>query len=182
MLPLSRRLSLRQALWGLPVAWALHEAEEWFILSWYERYWTNLQDLSSLTVHTWLLFAAALGFVATFLFTRIGSIRAASGLALFFFVPMVVPNAIQHIFWVFYFGAYAPGVVTAVVLLIPVALYLTVRSVREARIPIWVAAAFYLPTVPTLLTTIRLGNEIPPGGLWFYRFSSRLAELLFGGP
>lgn len=164
----------------MPVAWALHEAEEWFILSWYERYWTGLEGLSSTTVRTWLIFASASGFLATFLFTRIRSTRIAAGLVLLFFAPMLFPNAIQHIFWVFYFGAYAPGVVTSVLLLIPIFLYLTVRSVREARLPVWFAVVLYLPTIPTMLATLRLGNEIPSGGLWFYRFSSRLAGLLFG--
>ena len=104
----------------------------------------------------------------------------ASGLVLFFFVPMVFPNAIQHVYWLFHFGAYAPGVATAVLLLIPITLYLTVRSVREARLPGWIAAAFYLPTIPIMRITLEMGNEIPPGGLWFYRLSASLAEFLFG--
>jgi hypothetical protein len=160
--------------------WALHEAEEWFILSWYERYWTNLQGLSSATVRTWLVFSSVTAFVATFLLTRIRRIQIASGLVLLFFVPLLFPNAVQHVFWVFYFGAYAPGVVTAVALLVPAVLYLAIRSVREARLPIWIVAALHLPTVPVMVITLRLGNEAPPGGLWFYRFSSRLYALLVG--
>ena len=59
----------RQLGWLLPVAFALHELEEWNIVAWYQRYWTNVDPtiVNQRNSWTWLAFASLFGFAWTFL-------------------------------------------------------------------------------------------------------------------
>lgn len=67
---------------------------------------------------------------------------------------------LQHLYWSVYFQTCAPGVVTAVLLVAPVILGLTVRAVRERLIPLWFAVLTYATVLPTLVATWRAGNSM----------------------
>ena len=54
-----------------------------------------------------------------------------------FLAALPFQNALQHVYWQFAFGTYAPGVVTSVVLLLPVTLYVIGRALRESLVPGW---------------------------------------------
>ncbi len=51
-----RELPFLRFVWILPSAFALHEAEEWNILAWYQEHWTNVGELTNRTVWTHLVF------------------------------------------------------------------------------------------------------------------------------
>jgi len=57
-----------------------------------------------------------------------------------FYASTVFLNALQHVYWIFYFGAYSPGIVTAVLLLFPVtagnAMPPQIRRIHEISIAI----------------------------------------------
>ena len=75
-------------LWLLPVAFALHELEEWNILRWYHENWTNMQpeQMSPAIVQAWLGFITLLGFAWTFVGTRLPNPRLAAHVVMFFFM------------------------------------------------------------------------------------------------
>jgi len=56
-------LDFLQVVWLLPIAFALHEAEEWWILGWYERNFVDLTAKTNTSIHTFLVFASMVGFV-----------------------------------------------------------------------------------------------------------------------
>jgi hypothetical protein len=66
----------RRLVWLAPIALALHEAEEWNILRWYQEFWNNVGRLSNTTIRTWLVFNRLLGFAVTGVATRFRSPRA----------------------------------------------------------------------------------------------------------
>lgn len=48
-----------------PIAVALHQAEEWDIIKWYERYYADTPPMTDASLHIWLVFATLLGVVWT---------------------------------------------------------------------------------------------------------------------
>lgn len=113
---------LKSAIWLLPAALAVHEFEEWNILEWYRAHWVNLDagTMTDSSVHVWLLFLSAVGFIVTWVASAsLGLRRAARLVVLPVFAVIILGHAGAHIFWTVRFGAYAPGVVTSVLLIIP---------------------------------------------------------------
>lgn len=53
------------SVWFLPVAYALHELEEWNILGWHQRNYIDLPPPTDRTIRTFLMFATVVGFVWT---------------------------------------------------------------------------------------------------------------------
>jgi hypothetical protein len=174
------RFEFHKAIWLLPCVWALHEAEEWNILEWYERYWVNVPPMKQTIVWIGLVLMSLIGFAWTLLGTRLGKSRGAAFAVLPFFTVIAFGNALQHIWFVFKFGAYAPGVVTAVVLIIPSTLFITSLALQRRLIPRWYAIAIYLPIIPQLALAVQTGNKLPAIIETIYGFSSLLARLLFG--
>ncbi|HEU5133555.1 MAG TPA: HXXEE domain-containing protein [Steroidobacteraceae bacterium] len=179
MNPVFRAIPVRQLAWLLPAAFALHELEEWNIVAWYRRYWTNVDPalVNQRNSWTWLAFASLFGFLWTFLASRFRNPAIALHLLLVFFIA-VFSHCFAHIYWLFSLGVYAPGVVTSIVLIIPITAYVTYRAIRERLVSSVFAAALFALTLLPLTWAIGLGNRLPDGGIPFLRFSSWLADLI----
>lgn len=170
----TRRLS-----WLLPVAFALHELEEWNMAEWYRRYWTNVDPeiVNQRNSWTWLVFASLFGFLWTFLAMRFRNPKVAFHTLLILFAA-VFSHCIAHIYWLFSIGVYAPGVVTSVLLIIPITAYVTYRAIRDRLISFVYVAVLLVLTLPSIAWAIRLNNRLPDDGIPFLRFSSWLANFL----
>lgn len=177
------RLDFRKAIWLAPLAWALHEAEEWNIDD-FER--ANFVDPGYFSLidrpMLWLGLAqvALQGVIWTALTAWPRNPRFAAFLTLPVFIVVAFGNVLAHVFWVGYFGTYTPGAATAVLLVGPVVVGLTIKAVREKLIPWWYAVAFYLATAPGLLPWIQNPHEVAP---WMQRLHLRAidtAELILG--
>ncbi len=178
-------LDFRRAIWLAPLAWTLHETEEWNI-NVFEKEHFREPGYFSLIDHSvlWLGLAqvALIGLLWTLLTAWPRNPRFAAFLTLPFFVYIPFANALQHVFFAFHFRTYAPGVVTAVLLVGPVVLGLTIKAVRGRLVPLWYAAIFYLATVPTLISTIQSPNQIPPNIQNARRNGVRTAMSILGRP
>jgi hypothetical protein len=145
--------------WLLAFFFAIHEAEEWNILGWYQRYFVELPPKTNKSIRTFLVFAALVGFV----WAGAASIAGDPILAAWIMMPftaLVLLNALQHVFWLFYFRAFAPGVISSVVLLLPVCLLLGGIAVDQGLIPGWYAAIWIVPISIGLVQTYRSGNRL----------------------
>ncbi|MGA8013628.1 MAG: HXXEE domain-containing protein [Candidatus Acidiferrales bacterium] len=158
-------LDFRKAIWLAPLVWALHEAEEWDIMKFESRHFVDPGYFSTIT-HPALWFGLSLvasyGIIWTALTAWPKNPKFAAFLTLPFFVFLSFGNVLQHIYWSFYFRTYAPGVITAVLLVGPVVIGLTVKAIRGKLIPWWYAAILYLLVVPTMVSTVRSGIHLPP--------------------
>jgi hypothetical protein len=171
--------TLRRRVWLLPAALALHELEEWNILGWYNAHWVNVDPITmtSTSVHVWLVFASVAAFVGTFAVTATGNFPLLLRLQLLPAFVIVFGHAFAHLYWTWRFSAYAPGVVTSVILIIPVTLYVLDLARRvgvvSSRYQVILLAASSLP----LLAAIEAGNRVPQGGVPWLRFSTWLINL-----
>lgn len=175
-LPPGAEIRFSRLVWLLPTAFAIHEAEEWFILDWYRAYWQNVGNLTVTTVRTWLVFASLVGFALTGLASLLPVRWTAHVVALVFAFPFL--HSFLHIYWVFNFGAYSPGGVTAILMLIPAFVGVMGYAVRHRLAHWWFVVLVCAINLPRVVMAIRLGDTLPDGGLPWYRLSRRIAELL----
>jgi hypothetical protein len=177
-LPELSGLKFQRLIWLLPCGWLLHEAEEWNILAWYQRYWVDVPQMEPGVVRVGLGLVGLVGLVWTFIGTLAGSPKFAAFFVLPFFTILAFGNAVQHIYFVYKFQAYAPGVVTAVILVIPSVLFLTYLAVRQELVSWWYAAAIYLPAIPAVVTAVQAGNKFPSVIREIYGLSESIADKL----
>ena len=170
----------RRLVWLLPITFALHEFEEWNIMPWYREQFTNPPTTSDLGVHTWLIGISLVGFFWTALACVLPTARATAALALPFFIVLVFGNALQHVYWQFAFGAYAPGVLAAAFLNIPAIVLLSWHALRNHLLAWPYLAALYLVSLVSVLSTVRAGRTVTPLFQAMHRFSEWLAQALFG--
>jgi len=70
-------------------------------------------------------------------------------------------HALQHVYWLFCFREYAPGVITSVVLLLPTICYLTVKIIQQKYAPMWYTIAFAILITVGLIETVKARNTPP---------------------
>ena len=152
----------RKAIWLAPLAWGIHETEEWNIDSFARTHFIDPRSLASIDHHDlWIQLGivALNGVVWTAITAWPKNPRFAAMLTLPFFVYFSFANALQHIYWAAYFRTYAPGVITAVFLVAPVVVGLTIKALRAGLLPRWYAAAMYATVIPTLVSTVLAGSR-----------------------
>jgi len=159
------QLDFRKAIWIAPLVWAIHEAEEWNINQFESRHFADPGYFSLIdrpVLWIGLAWVALVGIIWTGVTAWPKNPKFAAYLTLPFFVYLSFGNVLQHIYWGFFFRSYTPGLATAVLLLGPVIIALTAKAIRGKLIPWWYAAILYLLTVPTLVSTVRAANQVPP--------------------
>jgi hypothetical protein len=123
-------LSFEKVQWAFPVAVTLHNLEEAIFIPafWQHRSW-------HLAFTGWefrfLAFAfSAVTFLVTYLSVHSGR-KSAGAYMLVILSGVMFLNALWHIGATIYFQSYAPGVVTAVLLVMPVTAYLLYWATRQ---------------------------------------------------
>ena len=179
------RLDFRKAIWLAPLVWAIHEAEEWNIDAFESRHFIDpgyfrLIDRPVLWIGLALI--ALYGLLWTMLTAWPKNPKFAAFLTLPFFIILSFGNVLQHIFWTFHFTTYEPGVVSAVLLVAPVVIGLTIKAIRGRLIPWWYAALLFVALVPNLVSTVRAPDQIPPSLQNAQRSAIRFARAILGRP
>lgn len=139
----------------------LHELEEWNIVQWYYRHYVDLPAITARSTRTWILFIVVVGII-WYLIAALPSDPSFAAYVLFPAIALTLQNAFQHLWWQFSFEGYAPGIVTALLLLIPTGLGLTVWIIREHYAATWYIALCLIATLPGLIQTVRAGNRMAP--------------------
>ena len=167
-------------LWLLAISFALHEAEEWNLVAWERAHFTPPPQFDDLAARTLLVLFALLASSFTALALRFLSPRGALLALLPLFVTLVLGNALTHVFWLFWFQGYAPGVVTSALLLAPLALCLVHRVLKERLAPrAWVFTLLALATLQPL-GAAAAGATLSSSQLALQRLGMRLSHWLWG--
>ncbi len=173
-------LPLRRVLWLIGFAFVLHEAEEWNLASWFQANFEPPPQFTDGEARILLALFAVLGISFTALSIRLLSLRAALLALLPLFVAVVFGNALRHIFWLFYFQTYAPGVLTSAFLLVPLTFYL-IRGVLQERL---VSSTFVWSLLGLALlqpvAAAAAGSTLSGPQLAFQRLGARFAGWLWG--
>jgi len=131
--------------WLFPIAVTLHNAEE---AIWMPGWAANhLEDVvgrppGATEIRAALVVLAVAAFVATYLSVRRGPESVWAYLTFGYIIAMLANVFVPHVPAAIVFRGYAPGVVTAVLINLPVMSLLAVRMVRERWVSGWKAAGF----------------------------------------
>lgn len=166
-------MSYLTAIWLLPVAMALHEVEEWNILNWEQRNFANLPAKTNTSVRTFLVFLTLFGFLWTALAAWLNNPKTAAYMILALAAGAFL-NTLQHLFYTMYFRQYAPGVITSVVLYLPISGYLAAKAIAENLVPVGCFVGLGILVILGIIQTIKVGNTFIP----LFRSISRLGVAL----
>ena len=159
------------------VAFALHEVEEWNILSWYQRNYVDLPPSTNKAVRAWITFVILIGVV----WCAVATLPGNPVFAAYVFLPAIAvatQNGLQHVYWLFYFKQYAPGIITAVFCLIPLGVSLTIRAIGQGFVPIWYIGILVLLLIPGLVQTMQAKNRMTKQIRAIHHLGIKLAGLL----
>ena len=171
---------IHHILWFLGIAFVFHELEEWHIVSWQQANFEPPPQFTDREARTLLIVFALLGFSFTAICNWLLSLHAAVVALLPLFVAIILGNALTHIFWLFYFQAYAPGVVTSAFLLVPLTLLLVREVLQEHLVPtayVWMLLAL---AVLQPVSAAVSGSTLSGPQLALQRFGAQLARCLWG--
>jgi hypothetical protein len=168
-------IDFSNVLWLFPVVFALHEFEEWNVVAWYRRNYVDLPPMTDKSARAWLVFISIVGFLVSAAVILPGNLTLAA-LIILAAAAVIFLNALQHVYWLFYFKQYAPGVVTSILLLIPYISYLAVRSVQQQVVPLWYVVAWLIFVVTGLVQTVKAGNTMTPAIRAVHKAGEALAK------
>lgn len=163
-------------LWLFNLAFFIHELEEWNITKFELRNFVNIPAVvTTRNARAWI------GIICTIclLWCAVATLFGNPVIAAYVFLPAVtlaIGNAIQHVYWTFYFRQYAPGVVTAILLVIPLSLLIFVQAIWQGYTSPWYVAALVGPVTLLLIHTVKAGNEMTPPIRAIYGLGNWLAE------
>jgi hypothetical protein len=81
-------IPFRRLVWLVPIALVCHEAEEWNIMAWWTKSFSDATVVSNLAVRTWLVVFTVLGFVWTGIACLLPTVRATALMVFPFFILM----------------------------------------------------------------------------------------------
>ncbi len=166
-------------LWCFVIVFALHELEEWNILGWYQRNYADLPASTHKSVRVWIIFVILIGVI----WCAVATFSGSPVFAAFVFLPAIavaMQNALQHVYWLFYFRQYAPGIITSILGLIPLGIYITVQAVRQNFVPVGYVVVLFLLLMPGLIQTVNARNRMTNQIRAIHHLGIRLAGLLEG--
>ncbi len=139
----------------------LHELEEWNIDRFERQHFVGLPaaatDRSARMV---IAFVSALGLF----WCTIATLPSDPALAAWIFFPAIafmLLNALQHIFWSFYFRKLAPGAVSAALLVIPFGSYIVARALGLGYVPAWYALSLAAVVIVAFANSVISGSRMP---------------------
>jgi hypothetical protein len=174
------RLGFMNALWVFSAISVVHELEEWNISGFERRSFTGVPDVvNDRNARGVIAFISA----AILLWCAAAALTGNPKTAAYVFIPAIefmMVNALQHVYWTIRFRAYAPGVISATLLVLPIGFLLAVWAVVRGYAPIWYVLAWAVPYGWALVDTVRHGDRMMPIVRGVYAIGRRVATLLVG--
>ena len=171
-------LDFLKMIWLFPTFLLIHELEEWNILVWYKRnFRDHPENKTNRSTRFFLIFISIICFIWTAIATLPRSERIAT-IIMLPFILIVVQNCLQHIYWQILFKEYAPGIISAVILLLPTSLLILIRSFNEEFLPLWLALPVLAYWIYGLMETVKSKNTLPPSFQKINRFSNFMTAKL----
>jgi hypothetical protein len=146
-------MDFRKLQWLFPIAVTLHNAEEAIWMpGWDAGHPAHLRvgPPGAAEILTALVVFTVAAFAVTYMSARRGPESVWAYLTFGYIIAMLANVVVPHVPAAIVFRGYAPGVITAVLLNLPLMSYLALRAVRDRWVSGWKAAGFGLG-VPLML-------------------------------
>jgi hypothetical protein len=140
-------MPFRKLQWLFPIAVTLHNAEEAIWLPGWDARNVVVEDVvgrppGAVEIRTALVVFTLAAFAVTYLSARRGAQSVWAYLTFGYIIAMLANVFVPHLPAAIVFRGYVPGVVTAVLINLPLMSVLAIRMVRERWVSGWKAAAF----------------------------------------
>lgn len=168
----------RLAFWLFLAAFVLHELEEWNLVAWQIRSFSPEPGFSAHQARVLLVAFALLGFCFAAPCIHFLKERAAYRVLLPLFVVPILANALSHITWLVLFRSYAPGVVTAGLLLTPTGGYLLWSCARRRHLPRAVVVLLALLTLAPVIAVTMSGRTLSRDQIELQEIGGRIADAI----
>jgi hypothetical protein len=151
------RLSFRHVVWLFPVAFSIHVLEEVCCFTqWAQTYASPAFTFSHyLTIH---IAGIVLAFVAALILWLYANKILVFLFFAFMFAPAVFWNVFFHAGATAYFGVYCPGVITAVVIYLPLFALTSLKAVKERLLTN--GAGLIALSVAGVFHTLEVGHNV----------------------
>lgn len=159
MVELLSSLELKTIYWLIPVVQLIHELEEWNILKWYKNNFEDIPASTNFSTRFWIILFSLFAYVWVTICFFIQNLFI-SALLISLVLIITTLNSLQHIYWQILFKKYAPGVVTSILLVLPLNLYVTYRIVHQDLVPAWLLLIISFPILPGIIQTFRAKNKM----------------------
>jgi len=157
-----------------------HELEEWNIAAFERRFFEGLPPCHGDESARGVVFLVSALSLAFGLGALLAPGEAAAALVFFPLVAFAATNSLQHLYWALRFRAYAPGLVTAALLLLPGAFLIAAWALARGSLPGWYLGLLALPSCGALVATLIDGKRMPKAVKGAYALGSRIAALARG--
>jgi hypothetical protein len=148
-------------IWFFFFVFVIHELEEWNIDRFEHRNFVNfLPSATDRSARLWIGLIILIGLLWCSISSLLGN--SAGAWIILPAISIMILNALQHIFWLFYFRQYVPGLITAISLLIPLGCYIIIFAIIQELIPIWYALFWTIIIFIGFAQTIKAGNKMTP--------------------
>ncbi len=165
-------------LWLFPIALTIHELEEWQIIKWYDKYFTDMpENKSDTSTRFFLIFISIVSFIWTGVAVFTQSEQVAT-LIMMPFMAIVLLNSFQHIYWLFQFKSVSPGTISACLLLLPICLYIILNGFTNGFIPWWLLTLLIIYLLYGMNETIKAKNTLSKSFQIINRFSNYMVDKL----
>lgn len=162
--------------WLFPLAVALHQAEKINLQEWLIQHFKDLPPITHISVG----FSLALPVAAAVLWSWIALFTNEGYSTAWVLLPglvMMSTQALQTLIWAARFKAYAPGLVTGVGVVLPVALYLGTLAQVQALVPPLYGQLYLLLILPGVISTLRAGHRLDPFNRYLQNKSLEWAKI-----
>lgn len=170
------QLDFRTWMWWIPLIFFLHEMEEWNILDWYHATFNPPPNSTKLSCRLWLFLASICGFAVTALAYVIPNSSISAAIVLVF-IALTALNGMHHIFWLFAFQKYAPGVIFSTLGILAGA-GMTAAALAQGLVSPAFVILLYLLCVPILVVPFRAGNRCIGACAALHNFTLKIVEVL----
>ncbi len=171
-------VSLRESLWIFYLFFVIHELEELNIARFEKKVFAGLPAThNDRNARAWIGVVCMIGLIWCAAATLPSSPRVAS----YIILPAIVisaANALQHVYWSLRFRSVAPGLISAVVLILPSAAYLAFLIIGRGLVMPWYAAVLSVLALHMLAGTVKSGDSVPSIIPAIYGIGDRASNLV----
>lgn len=170
-------LTFSQVLWLLVGSLVIHELEEWNIADFECRNFTGLPKWHNpLNARIWIVVICAIVAVWCVCATVLGN----PSIAAYGFIPalmIMAGNALQHLIWTIRFRQCAPGLISGLLLVLPLSAYAVIRALELRIVSLWYVAVLALVIGTIIIHTIKLDGRAPGVIHGIYRIGDKISRL-----
>jgi hypothetical protein len=96
-----------------------------------------------------------------------------------FLIILSFYNGVEHLFWLFYYKTYAPGVIFGFFVGVPFTVLIIYKMLKEKLVKKWYVSIFVILSIFLVIQAVNLGVRLDPGIANSMLFSKKLAYLVW---